>query len=57
LAWLREAACHVAAIDAALLARYTRNRGQLDAMWSDIKRQREQRRLAAATVAQSGARR
>lgn len=57
LDWLREAACHVAAIEAALLARYTLKRGQLDAMWSYIKRKREKRVLAAATVAKSGARR
>jgi len=57
LDWLREAACHVEAIEAALLARYTLKRGQLDAMWSYIKRKREKRGLAAATVAKSGARR
>src|SRR3712207_4068046 len=50
LDWLREAACHVKAIEAALLARYTLKRGQLDAMWSYIKRKREKRVLAPATV-------
>jgi hypothetical protein len=57
LDWLREAARHVEAIEAALLARYTLKRGQLDAMWSYIKRKREKRGLPPAMVAKSGARR
>ncbi len=36
LDWLREAAQHVAEIEAVLLANYRLERGQLDAMWSYV---------------------
>lgn len=36
LAWLREAAAHVAEVEAVLLANYQLERGQLDAMWSYV---------------------
>ena len=36
LDWLREAAQHVAEIEAILLANYQLERGQLDAMWSYV---------------------
>lgn len=36
LAWLREAAHHVAQIEALLLANYQLERGQLDALWSYV---------------------
>jgi transposase-like protein len=57
LDWLRHAARHVEAIEAALLARYTLKRGQLDAMWSYIKRKRAKGGLPPATMVKSGARR
>jgi hypothetical protein len=36
LAWLKEAARHVEAIEATLKANYQLERGQLDAMWSYV---------------------
>lgn len=36
LEWLREAANHVAQIEALLLTNYQLERGQLDAMWSYV---------------------
>ena len=36
LAWLREAAHHVAAIESALLAAYRLSRGQLDGLWAYV---------------------
>ena len=36
LAWLREAAQQVAAIEAVLLADYGVNRGQLDGLWAYV---------------------
>jgi transposase-like protein len=43
LDWLREAARHVAEIEAVLLANYQLERGQLDAMWSYVGNKGEKR--------------
>jgi transposase-like protein len=57
LHWLRAAAQHGDMLATALLANHQRTRGQLDAMWSSIKRTREKKGLPPPTGATSGARR
>jgi transposase-like protein len=57
LHWLCAAAQHVEMLETALLANYQLKRGQLDAMWSYIKRKREKKVLPPTKGAKSGARR
>ena len=56
LDWLKEAAEHVQEIESALLAQYQLKRGQLDAMWSYVRRKDEKTQPLRST-AKSGARR
>lgn len=56
LDWLKEAAEHVQEIESALLAQYQLKRGQLDAMWSYVRRKAEKTQTRQ-TTAKSGARR
>jgi hypothetical protein len=43
LEWLKDAAAHVAEIEAVLLANYQLERGQLDAMWRYVAHKGEKR--------------
>lgn len=53
LAWLRDAAEHVAAIEDVLLAEYQVERGQLDALWSYVGNKGEKRTIPRPTKAAS----
>jgi transposase-like protein len=51
LAWLREAAKHVEAIEEVLLAKYKLKRGQLDGLWAYVGNKGEKRITQKATTA------